>query len=110
MVLYKDPWNPERGELGHPAARGRHLRAIPKDVPLRGPGVVLPPRHRLGYAVGVSGWATGINLGNESARHLHPSPEHRHRGLRPRHGPGPRGAHQAQQGAQEAFGVEVRVA
>lgn len=85
---YKDPWSPERRELGRPAAHGRHLRQVPQDVPGGRPRVVLPPRHlpadrlrrgrlRLGHRHPTRQGVQG--------RHLHRSPQHRHRSLRSRH-------------------------
>ncbi|KAI4988761.1 hypothetical protein ZWY2020_036078 [Hordeum vulgare] len=62
------PWRAQRRELGPAAAHGSHLREVPQDVQVSGAAwfYLHVTCQIIGYGVGVAGWATGINLGNES--------------------------------------------
>uniref|UniRef100_A0A804NP05 Uncharacterized protein n=1 Tax=Zea mays TaxID=4577 RepID=A0A804NP05_MAIZE len=95
--------DPERRELGPPAAHGRHLRSVPQDVQVRRPGLVLPPR---GVPAGRVR-RRGVRLGHRhpprepvQGDHLLAPPEHRDHGLRPRHSAGLCAVLEAEEGAQ----------
>ncbi|KAL5653335.1 hypothetical protein ACJX0J_038793, partial [Zea mays] len=84
------PRDAERDCVGRPDPHGRHHRALPARVRVRGPGMVLPPHRlpvlRLRPRRGRLG--PGAEAGQRvRRRHLPAPPQHRHRHLLPGHPP-----------------------